>query len=236
MGTLADTGRLELKFIVSESVAAHVLDVARTHLVPDPMAGGLRQRVTSLYLDTDDLQFLRWHRERADDRFKVRIRRYGEAPAAVLYSEVKRKTQSVVRKLRVPFAPDQLEAIVASHFDSTACRPRVLITAVRESLRRPGTEDAVTVDRALQYQPAESADVLGAPGSWRSVPLPRAGADWVLLELKFGAYAPAWMRSLMDVLTTARVSFSKYAAAMEAEYPPAPSSVRFAAPARLELV
>jgi VTC domain-containing protein len=75
------TGRLELKYCVPDSVAAYVLEIAKAHLVPEPLADGPRQRITSLYLDTADLQFLRWHRERVPDRFKLRIRRYGELPA-----------------------------------------------------------------------------------------------------------------------------------------------------------
>src|SRR5215216_7020803 len=106
-------GRMELKYCVPDSVAAFALDVARAHLSPEPLAGGPRQRVTSLYLDTPDLQFLRWHRECAPDRFKLRIRRYGELSPALLYSEVKRKTRSVVRKQRTAFDARHLPEVVA---------------------------------------------------------------------------------------------------------------------------
>ena len=48
----------ELKFLVTEAVAARVAEWAARHLAPDPHAGGSREdgyRVTSLYLDTPGL-------------------------------------------------------------------------------------------------------------------------------------------------------------------------------------
>ena len=51
-------GRVELKYCVPEPVAASVLTTARVFLLPDPLAAGPAQRVTSLYLDTAQLTFL----------------------------------------------------------------------------------------------------------------------------------------------------------------------------------
>jgi hypothetical protein len=209
------TGRLELKYCVSESIAVRVLDIARAYLLPEPFASGPRQRVTSLYLDTPDFQFLRWHHERAADRLKLRIRRYGELPPHVLYSEVKRKTRSVVRKERTAFVADELPAVIASSRATWGAAPYALVTGMRESLRDPQGVVAVTVDRALQYQPVSYADLQGRATEWRRLPLPRSNAvDPVLLELKHGFDTPDWMLPLINTLAPARVSFSKYAAAM----------------------
>ena len=210
------TGRLELKYCVPESVAARVLDIARAYLLPEPFARGPRQRVTSLYLDTPDFQFLRWHHERASDRLKLRIRRYGEVPPDVLYSEVKRKTRSVVRKERTAFLPGELPATIARSRATWHAAPCALVTGVRESLRDPQGIAAVTVDRALQCQPVSEADLQGRATAWRRLPLPRSNAaDPVLLELKHGFDVPDWMLPLINTLAPARVSFSKYAAAMD---------------------
>lgn len=209
------TGRLELKYCVPDAVAAYVLDIARAYMDPEPLAAGPRQRITSLYLDTADLQFLRWHRERVSDRFKIRIRRYGDLPAAVLYSEVKRKTRAVVRKDRAPFHSGQLADVIAHWRTTSGGEPRVLITGIREALRDPGGTHAVTVDRELQYQPMRGADLEGSATAWRPLALPpSASSPAVLLELKHGFDIPPWMVPLMEMLAPARVSFSKYAAAM----------------------
>jgi len=210
-------GRQELKYCVPERVASHVLDVARGYLVPEPLARGPRQRVTSLYLDTPDLTFLRWHREGAADRYKLRIRSYGEPPAGTLFSEVKRKTASVVRKEREAFPAEALETVVERYRVRQGATPRTLVRGIRESLRDPGEETAVTVDRALQYQLTRCADLVGADTRWAPLSLPRcSGPSPVLLELKYGERPPDWMDALIRTLAPARVSFSKYVTAMTA--------------------
>jgi hypothetical protein len=105
-------GRTELKYSLPGPIADAALHEARGYLRHDTFALGPQQRVASLYLDTAHLTFLRWHRERVLDRFKLRIRRYGDQAAATLYAEVKRKTGSVVRKHRAAFPPDALHAVL----------------------------------------------------------------------------------------------------------------------------
>ena len=229
-------GRMELKYCVPAAVSECALDVARTYLVPDVLSLGPRQRVTSLYLDTPQLTFLRWHREHAGDRFKLRIRRYGEEPAPTLYAELKRKTGSVVRKRRAAFPANALHTVLegsgvpdsaASPQDAKNLRefayrrwvsgatPRMLVTCVREPMRDPYDETAVTVDRDLQYQPTRRADLLGDACAWQPIPLPCAsGRSTALVELKYGVQPPAWMDALIVQLAPWRISFSKYVAAM----------------------
>jgi hypothetical protein len=105
-------GRTELKYSVPGPIADAALRVARGYLPHDTFALGPQQLITSLYLDTAHLTFLRWHRERVIDRFKLRVRRYGDHPAPTLYAEVKRKTGSVVRKHRAAFPADALHAVL----------------------------------------------------------------------------------------------------------------------------
>ncbi len=229
-------GRLELKYCVPTTVAERVLDLARSYLAPDPLALGPEQRITSLYLDTAQLTFLRWHREGSSDRFKLRIRRYGEHAAPVLYAEVKRKTRSVVRKWRAPFPAEALKTLFegsdvtndgATSQDVESLRefgrrrrvsgatPRMLITCVRESLRDPEDGTAVTVDRDLRFQPTLHADLTGEERAWRTMRLPAtAGLATTVVELKYGAQPPLWMDPLIPWLAQWRVSFSKYATAM----------------------
>ena len=209
-------GRVELKYCVHERVAAHVLDVARAYLSPEPLARGPRQRITSLYLDTDDLTFLRWHQAGAGDRFKLRIRGYGEPPAPTLYAEVKRKTGSVVRKQRIPFSAERIASVVDRCRAGSGATPRVLIRGIRESLRDPATETAVTVDCGHEYQSTRRADLTGNPRTWAPLPLPPTSGEPMLVELKYGAGPPDWMAQLIDALEPSRISFSKYVTAMQA--------------------
>jgi hypothetical protein len=230
-------GRTELKYCVPAAIADIALDVARRYLVPDALALGRQQRVTSLYLDTPQLTFLRWHRERAADRFKLRIRGYGEQPVGTLYAELKRKTGSVGRKRRAAFPAPMLHAMLAGAHVGVSARsctgsdleafthrlrisgatPKVLVTCVREPLRDPHEAAAVTVDRALQCQPMRHADLIGDPDAWQPIALPSAGEpSAALIELKYGVGMLTWLDELILFLAPWRVSFSKYVAAMNA--------------------
>jgi hypothetical protein len=209
-------GRVELKYCVHERVAAHVLEIARAYLAPEPLARGARQRITSLYLDTDHLTFLRWHQSGAGDRFKLRVRGYGDPPGATLFAEIKRKTGAVVRKQRTPFAAERLDSVLEGCRRGSNATPRVLIRGIRESLRDPGSETAVTVDHALEYQPTRRSDLTGQPDAWRPLPLPTNPGQRLLVELKYGGAPPEWMDALIRTLAGSRVSFSKYVAAMTA--------------------
>jgi hypothetical protein len=234
----SDSARTELKYSVPEEVAAHALSRARAALVPDPHALSPTQRVTSLYLDTPDLTFLRWSLARASDRFKLRLRRYGDMPSATCYAELKRKTSSVVRKTRAAVPLHSVDAVLRAqphdaaafakrdrdhlrafvrHRCELSATPRILITSLREALRAPdpGELTAVTIDRGLSCQPACGVDLLGDPDAWTPIALPHGSEpSRVLLEVKLGAQRPAWLAALVEHLTPWRVSFSKYVAAM----------------------
>jgi VTC domain-containing protein len=239
---LLTPGRAELKYCLPGAISEGALDTARRYLPPDALASGPRQRVTSLYLDTAQLTFLQWHRERAADRFKLRIRRYGEEPAPMLYAEVKRKTGSIVRKRRAAFPAEALRAVlngpdlsdIASAPDvsdelkefvrrrsESDAMPRVLVTCIRESLRDPEDGTAVTVDRELRYQQTYRADLGGHAHAWQPMSLPNAfaGAS-VVMEMKYAMEPPAWMETLIVRLAPWRVPFSKYVAAMNQSAPP----------------
>ena len=64
------------------------------------MLAGETQAITSLYLDTPSLTFLRWHLEGASERFKLRVRAYGSAPHTI----VLRRGQAQMRR-HLPQAP-----------------------------------------------------------------------------------------------------------------------------------
>jgi hypothetical protein len=233
--------RVELKYCVPEDVAARVLRTARLFLRPDNQAAGETQAITSLYLDTPSLTFLRWHLEGASERFKLRVRAYGAAPHAIVYAEVKRKCGVICRKRRVAVQSDAIRALldgagvppsVASDRDlalhdfvwrkvTFGATPKVLTRSIRESWRDGGGgETAVTVDRSVTFRrAAEPAtlcpDTLCPERGWQPMPLPQhAGRTAAVLELKHGVNLPAWMAIVIRELAPWRTSYSKYVVAM----------------------
>jgi hypothetical protein len=235
----AGAGRIEAKYIIPESLAAQVLQWSSVFLQSDR---GLAspQRVTSLYLDTPDLGFFRWHVEGRSDRFKLRVRGYGDRVDGPLYAEIKRKTNGITRKLRaeIPRAalsavlgaaegamereleergPEALRAFIRKRRAFHA-KPRMLVTCMRHSLRESTAagEVAVTVDRQVQYQPTASPDLSASGADWRPMRLreyPGPGA--AIIELKYVNRPPQWMRTLTTSLAPYRINFSKYKAAMQ---------------------
>jgi hypothetical protein len=189
--------------------------------------------VTSLYLDTPGLDFYEQHLASAPDRFKLRVRFYGERPAAVVFFEVKRKVGMVIdkRRARLPLEHASsllergseippLEGPEARHLQRFVClmtlhraSPKLLLTCQREAYvsRQPAQNLRVTFDRAMAFQAMATPTLVGDPRAWRAAPLPEGGS---LLELKFTAVMPWWMRELAQRVGRHRVAYSKYVSAM----------------------
>jgi hypothetical protein len=228
--------RVELKYGVSAAEADAALRVTSLFLVPDRNRTE-PQRITSVYLDSPSLDFLRWQRLRRPERFKLRIRTYGEGPA-VAWVEVKGRAGGLVHKQREAIDSSAAIALLTGRTayalgegsDGPAlaafCErqhafgavPQVALRYERQSLHDPADPAVrVTVDRQARWQRARpgQAALDERTGAWTqlNVPAPDAQRD-TILELKHGGRPPAWMEPLVRRLGSRRIRFSKYAAAM----------------------
>lgn len=232
--TVVSFMRQELKYWLPEPVAEDVHLFAAPFVEQDPAPGHLgRQRVTSLYLDTPGLDFYRWHLASAADRFKLRVRYYGDLLGDTVFLEVKRKVGRVVDKRRVPVPSANLGALLAGTSASSPplvgvqdehlrrflylmnlhrATPKLVVTCCRSAYRSRESWDKAraTLDRHISFQVASPATLFGDPGRWRPAPAPGPGA---LLELKFSEHLPWWMRALASRLAPYRIAYSKYVAA-----------------------
>jgi len=221
--------RVEFKYSVPEGMAAWALQWSGVFLDRDRGLMG-PQLITSLYLDTPTLTFFRWHREQRPDRFKLRIHGYGDNTRECVWAEIKRKAGIVVFKQRAPLSTIALEAVLRGRAPSADLEefvkrrqafnatPRLLLSCQRDALRGQGPlgETAVTVDRAIRYQPTQRYDLVDNPALWRAVILPRRALNAsAIVELKYVQQPPVWMTTLMLKLAPYRVGFSKYRAAMQ---------------------
>ena len=224
-----DVARVELKYSVPESMAAWALQWSGVFLIRDRGLTG-PQRVTSLYLDTPTLTFFRWHREQRPDRFKLRIRGYGDGDRDCVWAEIKRKAGMAVFKERAPLSVTALDSVLRGQAPSANLQefvrrrlafnaaPRLLLTCKREALRQQDAfgETAVTIDREIRYQPSRRYDLIDDPCLWRAVKLPRsADGAAAIIEIKYVHQPPAWMSTMILRLARYRVGFSKYRAAMQ---------------------
>lgn len=224
-------GRVEKKYAVSERLAERVLEWSAGFLKRD--RGLDEQRVTTLYLDTPSLTFYHAHLDREADRFKLRIRGYGDPPGDTVYAEIKRKAGDLVRKDRAELSFAMLSAILDDQHLEAACSPAVhefvktlssfgagpwtLVSGLRNALREHTADGelAVTADRQLIFQPTSRYSLAGDPTAWRPLMLPHHAS--AIVELKYVNQPPDWMATLMAELKPHRVRFSKYGAAIQQE-------------------
>jgi hypothetical protein len=95
--------RLELKYVISESVAVGIRDFVSSILEIDEFGAtrpNLSYPVHSLYLDSNDLR-LYWETiNGTKNRFKLRLRFYDNRPEAPVYFEIKRRMNNCIMKQR----------------------------------------------------------------------------------------------------------------------------------------
>ena len=241
---MAYQNRHECKFVVTEAVAADVLRSVQPHVGPDPYAAAQPDHsyeIASLYLDDPFDTLYRETVEGCAERYKLRVRSYGDDAkneARTVFLEVKRRYNSIVRKLRCPVPHDLLEGLLhganITHDEALSVLPDRYRPALNEFLRlaamrsaRPrctvryrrqayvGIDDLdtrVTFDRHLSTLPTESARVQHRAPCYIAVP-----TGGVILELKFTDRTPPWMAATIRKLELQRRSFSKYCSSVDAE-------------------
>jgi hypothetical protein len=236
--------RHECKFVVTEAVAAKVLRSVRPHVELDPYAACQPHHsyeVASLYLDDPFDSLYRETIEGSSERYKLRVRSYGSDAMherRTVFLEVKRRYNSIVRKLRCPVPyelledllnganitrdevlsalPDRYRPGLHEFLRLTAMRaagPRCTVRYRREAyVGRDDLDTRVTFDRQLSTLPTESARVRHHDPCYIAVP-----TGGVILELKFTDRSPPWMAATIRKLELQRRSFSKYCSSIDAQ-------------------
>jgi len=239
-----EVDRFELKYWVPTAITNEVLEYARPYLVIDPYNEKLgldRQYNTTLYLETPNLNAYRTHVDAAADRYKLRIRAYGEVPHGPAFFETKRKLKSITVKTRAAVEMRDVAPLVDGTYDAlpaslspierrnlenflylqtvTNARPCVLVRAHRESYCSPDPREEVrlTFDREICFQPARGASLHVDPRDW--IPIDGEAqhghrGSHTMIELKFPRIAPLWMGRVIERLNMWRVGYSKYVAAV----------------------
>lgn len=219
--------RCELKYVITESQASRIARYIQPFIARDPHATRGGYPVVSLYLDSADLRLCRESLDGAKNRFKLRIRSYTDAPEAPCSVEIKRRMNRIIAKSRAWLSrgdaatlmetvrpcveQDEEQAANLAQFAYYQAQLRAT-PVLRVRYKREAYESAfgsavrITFDRELAFNMTTTAN-FGMNGSgWQS--LPRAP---VVLEIKFTACFPAWLRRLVLELEIQERSFSKYA-------------------------
>ena len=217
--------RYETKYVIPKSMVSEIRELIRPFCEPDPNGTGDPPTyvITTLQLDTPDLSL--HHAKLWDfvDRFKLRVRTYGDPVGeSPVIMEVKAKDRNSVMKLRceLPFnrwGEHLFRPQIIKNVDfkssketenfyqflrlarETGARPVMLIRYRRESyFGKIDSYSRVTFDSQLEYQQTHAWDSWGAGGEWRALDNPMMQTRRHDKELNFSGVVLE-LKALLDV-------------------------------------
>jgi hypothetical protein len=235
--------RFEYKYAVPHAASDDLRRYIAPYLRPDPYCARSpsgRYVITNQYWDSPGLAFYWAHACGSVDRFKLRVRTYGDPETTDrYYFEIKRRVRQVIVKQRAGVSaalcaaaldgdPDAVEDRSRRTFDrftglalQYGARPNMLIRYEREAFENVFDEDArLTFDRAISYQPVDEGRPWGDPRAWRFVDDAETLCEVrgaMLMELKFSRFYPPWMTEVLRKFDVVRTSFSKYLTTIQHE-------------------
>ncbi len=236
--------RYEAKYIIPQERVPQIRAFIRPFCRPDPYTHGDPPTYTITTLQLDDPYYSLHNAKEFEtvNRFKLRVRTYGEVGSAPMFTEIKAKLEETIVKTRaaVPFGQWSKELIfgvrVPSFFKNErqeldflqfkrlvwelGAEPKALVRYVRESY--VGTVDRyarVTFDRRLQYQMTDSWTDFGRSGIWRGMDSAEAQGfglpySGVILEVKALSYTPVWVMDLVERFQLHKKGNCKYSTAV----------------------
>lgn len=229
--------RFECKYLLTNTLAEKIRLWIQPYVEPDPHAAQSPDhsyRISSLYLDTQDLRLYRETIDGVERRNKLRIRRYSRDPASPIFLEIKRREDRVVEKVRAKVDDDTVAKILAGEaprgtdlglsggalrsyeefvrvYTELAVVPIVHVGYNRQAYVGLYQQDVrVTFDRHIIAEPAGARDALVPDADAASVE-----DVMVVLELKFNDRFPSWMQHCVQHFGLRRTSYSKYGNSLE---------------------
>jgi len=232
------TGRYELKYVIPTSLRSRVLDLIEPFAVADPKAGDIGHgrrgyQVNSLYFDTDRLNDYFERLDHAKVRDRLRVRTYdGPEARRPIFLENKRKSGRMVIKHRFLLCDsgqwlecdeprpwiglkrsadgthDYAGSVFQQLVDGGQRRPVTTVRYEREAFVPRGSDPGrvrLTLDHDVRATVAAGAHDLFASSEVRLIP-----PEWMVMELKFERFAPAWMHDLRRELRICAVPVSKF--------------------------
>lgn len=215
--------RHELKFFMNPQQHRIVSSRLKALATPDPNVGASGEyHIRSLYFD--DVNNTALHEKLAGiaDRVKYRIRIYN-VEDSVIYFEKKVKFRDYIAKQKIRLSREDCEDIVAGRYEFLhnpgspfkmelydqfkhhLLRPRVIVDYVREPYICPNGNVRITFDKELRTG-LHSVDLFNKQLS----PVRAMDENFIILEVKYDAYIPDYLKSALQLEGLTRQSASKY--------------------------
>src|SRR5882724_5039635 len=180
--------RFELKYLIDETITPRIRDFVSSYLELDEYGVGwpdLAYSVHTLYLDSDDLKTYQAASNGTKNRFKLRLRYYGDNPLTPVFFEVKARQDNCIIKQRCPVRREAVPLLIAGQlpdaehiFSKEArhlitlqkfnllqhqlnARPKAHNHYFREAWVSPNDNSLrVTMDRHIQIEPYFNANAV----------------------------------------------------------------------------
>ena len=233
------TSRFECKYMLDQGLVPAVRDFLSPFMVHDSFskdAENYRYLVCSLYLDDTNLRLYQQTQNAEKNRFKLRIRTYGDAPADPAFLEIKKRMNQVIAKDRFRVERERALSFVDwskqerssplesnhgidSRFLNLAVKiravPIVQVKYLREAFEsRSGDPVRITFDTQLKTRVSRHGSLSHQGDDW--LPVPQEGT---ILEIKFSGRFPDWVQSLADTFSLQQRSVAKYVMSVDASNP-----------------
>jgi len=233
--------RYESKYLIPESLAAEIREYIRPVCSPDSNIGpDGRYTVNNLYFDTPEMRFYYDTKYKRFNRFKPRVRYYGEKPDGFLWLELKHKVQTVTWKTRQRLPVEEWETLFdGGNAEHEGCRRITIQDSFEEAVNRYGASPIVhvryirepyvsdlenycriTFDRRLSFRLARGSYNLMAGDEFLFYD-DAVSADYpedespIILEIKTETNIPVWVIRLIQRFDLQRRGFSKYCNALD---------------------
>src|SRR6185503_7902704 len=145
--------RYEYKYLIPEDRVEAVRRFIRPYVELDDHSAAstnLQYTINNLYLDTANLDLYMAGLTDQVDRYKLRIRWYGEGVAGPYFFEVKRKIRQVIVKDRARLSPSDYRAMLRGEPLSLPDASMENFTAFRNRMARIGAAPALFVRYARE--------------------------------------------------------------------------------------
>jgi hypothetical protein len=239
--------RFETKYTIPLSMVDSISDFISPYCSLDKYSEQSPDRyygINSLYFDTPSFLFLRQRMLRAENRFNMRVRTYGDEPQLPYYLEIKQRQGDVVRKFRAKSFETNLSGLLHDAgpagtedmdvknrenlelFTKTRHRynaqPAVIIQYKRKAYISDCDDYArVTFDRNISYMQQNDYDPVPVESKMTPCDVQTCfdPGTCVILELKcYTTYVPLWMIDCVRAFELRRRGFSKYATCMRSVF------------------
>jgi len=233
---LSKIRRYELKYTVTEAIAAEIIDYIKgfCSLDENVPTGERGYIVNNLYFDTPDLRFYYDTKFRRLTRYKPRARYYGKNIGDYIWPELKFRNSNVIWKIRhklpinqwptlfYPQLSEKKQSLIKTRLNTFEevihwhnAQPIMHVRYFREPfVTRIENYGRVTLDRSLSYRMAKGSldlDCREREMIYYDDPVTTIHYESpVLLEIKVERLVPLWAIDLIKRFELVQRPFSKY--------------------------